>query len=83
MLDCVKTRNLMGLIEFTNWEQFKSLLSALVPPRIQIKYRVEADKVRHNFTAFVASACRLLTHEVILPDLNSAVPGLDSLLKHK
>jgi hypothetical protein len=67
----------------TDWEQFQILVSNLVSPRIEINAGVEADKAALEFTASIASAYRLSTSKVKLAELNSDVPGLDRLLKHK
>jgi hypothetical protein len=44
---------------------------------------VEANKAALKFTASIASVYRLLTSKVKLSELNSDIPGLDRLLKHK
>jgi hypothetical protein len=60
ILDHVKFRNVSEPIEkFTNWDQFQSLASELIPPRIEINTGVEADKAARDFTASVASAYML------------------------
>jgi hypothetical protein len=69
--------------KFTDWERFQSLASDLVSPRIQINSGVEADKAARDFAASIALAYRLSTCKVTLSDLNSDVPGLDRLIKHK
>jgi hypothetical protein len=76
--------NLSEHIEtFTDWDQFQSLASELILPRIEINSGIEADKAACNFTASTASAYRLATSKVTLSDINNDVPGLDRLLKHK
>jgi hypothetical protein len=40
--------------KFTDWEQFQSLASELIAPRIQINSKEEADKEARDFTAFIA-----------------------------
>jgi hypothetical protein len=83
ILDHVKIRNHPEPIEkFTDWDQFQSLASELISPRIEINSRVEADKVACDFTASIASAYRLATSKVTLSDINNEIPGLDRLLKH-
>jgi hypothetical protein len=54
-----------------------------VSPRIQINSGVEADKAAREFAASTASAYRLSTCKITVSDLNSDLPGLDRLLKHK
>jgi hypothetical protein len=77
--DHIRTKNLSDLVDkFTDWEQFQSLASKLISPRIQINMGEEADKVARGFTASIASAYRLLTSKVTLLDLNKDLPGLES-----
>jgi hypothetical protein len=84
ILDHVTTRNLSDSVEnFTDLDRFQSLASDLVSPRIQINSGVEADKAARDFTASIASAYRLATSKVTLSDMNTDLPGLDRLLKHK
>jgi hypothetical protein len=84
IMDHVTIRNLSDPVEkFTDWERFQSLASDLVSPRIQINSGVEADKAARDFIAPIASAYRLATSKVTLSDMNSGLPGLDRLLKHK
>jgi hypothetical protein len=84
ILDHVTTRNLSDPVEkFTDWERFQNIASNLVSPRIQINSGVEADKAARDFTASISSAYRLATSKVTLSDMNSDLPGLDRLLKHK
>jgi hypothetical protein len=84
ILDHVTIINLSDPVEkFTDWERFQSLASDLVSPRIQINSGAEADKAARDFTASIASAYRLATSKVTLSDMNSDLPGLDRLLKHK
>jgi hypothetical protein len=66
----------------TDWEQFRSLAPDVILPRIQTD-ALEAEKAGCNFTASVASACRLSTRELTLSELNNELPDLDHLLKHK
>lgn len=57
ILDHVKAREVMDLVEkFTDWEQFQSLASDLVSPRIKTNAPEEADKVARDFAASTASA---------------------------
>jgi hypothetical protein len=57
ILEHVKIRNLLEPTKkFTDWEQFQSLASELISPKIEIKSGVEADKAARNFTASIASA---------------------------
>jgi hypothetical protein len=60
--------------KFTDWDQFESLLSKLLSPRIEINSEVEADKEERDFTASVASAYRLSKCKVTLSDINSDLP---------
>jgi hypothetical protein len=63
------TRNLSNLVDkFTDWEQFQSLASELISPRIKINSGKEADKVACNFTAAIASVYRLSTSRITLSD---------------
>jgi hypothetical protein len=50
---------------------------------MEIKSGVEADKATRNFTASIASAYRLSTSKITLLDLNSDLPALYLLLRHK
>jgi hypothetical protein len=84
ILDHDTIRNLSDPVEkFTDWERYQSLASDLVSPRIQINSGVEADKAARDFTASIPSTYRLATSKVTLSDMNSDLPGLDRLLKHK
>jgi hypothetical protein len=60
-----------------------NLASNSLSPRIEINSGVEADKAALEFTASIASAYRLSTSKAKIPELNSHIPGLDKLLKHK
>jgi hypothetical protein len=78
ILDHDKIRNLSEPIEkSTDLDQFESLASELVSPRIKINSGVEVNKAVCDFTASVASAYRLSTSKVTLSDINSNVLGLD------
>jgi hypothetical protein len=84
ILGHVTTRNLSDPVEkFTDWDQFQSLASNSVSPRIQIISGVEADKAACDFTASIVSAYRLAKSKGKLSDMYSNLPGLDRLLKHK
>jgi hypothetical protein len=84
MLDRVKIMNLSELVEkLTDCKRFQNLASELISPRIEINSEVEADKATRDFTASVASAYRLTTSKVTLPNINNDISGLDRLLKHK
>jgi hypothetical protein len=84
ILDNVKIRNLSDPIEkFTDWDLFQSLAPELISHKIVIKSGVEADKAGRDFSASIASAYRLSTSKITLLDLNSDVPGLDQLIRHK
>jgi hypothetical protein len=84
LLDHVRTGNISDLVDkFADWEQFQSLASQLISPRIQINLGEEADKVVCDFTPSIALAYRLSTSKITLLDLNNDLPGLESLLKHK
>jgi hypothetical protein len=81
ILDHVKIMNRLEPVEkFTDWDQFESLASELISPRIKVNWGVEANKVACNFTASVASAYRLSTSKATLSDINSDLPGLDGLI---
>jgi hypothetical protein len=76
--------NLSERIEkFTDWDQFRSLASELISPKIEINSGVEADKAVYDFTASTALVYRLSTSKVTLSHINNNLPGLDRLLKHK
>jgi hypothetical protein len=84
ILDHVKIRNLLEQIKkFTDWDQFQSLTSELISPRIEINSGREADKAARDFTASIASAYWLATSKVTLSDTNYDILGLHRLLKHK
>jgi hypothetical protein len=84
ILDHVKIRNLSDPIEkFTDWERFENLAFKLISPKIDIKSGVEADKAARDFSASIASAYRLSTRKITFLDLNSDLPSLDRLLRHK
>jgi hypothetical protein len=84
ILDHVRTKNFSApLDKFTDWEQFQSLASNLISPRIEINSGAEADKAASAFTASIASAYRLSTSKFTLSELNNYLPGLDRLLKYK
>jgi hypothetical protein len=84
ILDHVRTTELSEPLEkFTDWERFQNLASNLVSPRIETNSGIEADKGALEFTASIASAYRLSTSKVKLSELNSDIPSLDRLLKHK
>jgi hypothetical protein len=84
ILDHVQIRNLSEPIEnFTDWDRFQILASELISPKVEINSGVEADKAARDFTAFIASACRLATSKVTLLDINNDLPGLDQVLKYK
>jgi hypothetical protein len=73
------SRNLSEPVEkFRDWDRFQSLASELISPRNEISSGTEAA---HDFTASVASACRLSTSKV--SDINNDLRGLDRLSKHK
>jgi hypothetical protein len=84
ILDHVRTQNFSAPTEkFTDWEQFQSLASNLISPRIEINSGVEAYKAARAFTASIASVYRLSTNKITLSELNNDLPGLDRLLKYK
>jgi hypothetical protein len=64
-------------------DQFQSLTSEMISPKVEINSGVEANKVMSNFTASIVSAYRLTTSKITLFDLNNDLPGLDRLLKYK
>jgi hypothetical protein len=83
ILDHVRTQNAKASLEkFTDLEQFQSLASNLISPRIEINSGAEANKAARAFTASITSTNRLSTSRITLTDLNSDLPGLDRLLKH-
>jgi hypothetical protein len=60
ILDHAKGRDILDQVEkFTDWEQFQSLASALVSPRIEINSCAEVDKAASDFSASIASAYML------------------------
>jgi hypothetical protein len=61
---------------FTGQKRFQSLASELLSPRIEINSGEEADKADRDFTASIASACRLSTCKVTLLDLKNDLPRL-------
>jgi hypothetical protein len=63
---------------YTGWERFRSLTCDLTSPRIQIDTVDEAERA-----ASIASAYRLSTREILLPQINSELPELDRLLQLK
>jgi hypothetical protein len=68
ILDHVTIRNISEPIEkFKDWNRFQSLASELITPKIEINSRVESDKAALDFTASIASACKLST----LSDINN------------
>jgi hypothetical protein len=84
ILDQVRSKNVsVPLDKFTDLEQFQSLASNLILPRIEITSGAEADKVARAFTASFASAYRLSTSKITLTELNNDLPGLDRLSKYK
>jgi hypothetical protein len=82
-LEHVRTTHLLDPVDkFTEWEQFESLVSESISPRIQINFGDEADKADCDFTAFISSVytlptCRLLSRTLIRIHL------VWSLLNHK
>jgi hypothetical protein len=84
ILEHVKVGILSDPIEqFTDWDQFQSLASELIRPRIEINSEVEADKVGRDSTASIASAYKLATSKVTVSDINNDIPGLDRILNYK
>jgi hypothetical protein len=83
ILDHIRTKNVSPLEKFTDWEQFQSLTSNLISPRIEINSGAEADKAVRAFTASTASAYRLSTSKITLSKLNNALPGLEQLLRYE
>jgi hypothetical protein len=68
--------------EFADWERFQSLDSNFMSPRIGINSVTEADKVAREFTASIASSCKLSTSKNIVPEFSKNLPGLDGSAKH-
>jgi hypothetical protein len=65
ILDHVKIMNLSERIEkFAAREQFQSLASELISPKIEIKSGVEADKAARDFSASIALAYMLSTSNI-------------------
>jgi hypothetical protein len=84
ILHHVTTNRLSEPLEkFTDWERFQNLAANLILPRVEINSVVEADKAALDLTASIASAYRLSTSKVKLPELYSHIPGLVRQLKHK
>jgi hypothetical protein len=50
--------------KFTDWEQFQSLSSELISPRIQVNSVEEADKAAHDLTVSIALVYRLSTSKI-------------------
>jgi hypothetical protein len=68
----------------SDWEQFQSLSSDIILPRIEINTEKESDKRARDFTTPIASAYRLWTGKGTLSGANNIeLPELDRLLKHK
>jgi hypothetical protein len=63
--------------KFTDQKRFKCLASELLSPKIEINSEEEANKADRDFTASIASACRLSTCKVTLLDVKNDLPGLD------
>jgi hypothetical protein len=71
------------LKNFTDWERFQSLASALVSPRVEINSCIEVDKAARYFAASIASAYRLSTKTTTITDRIRCPSSLERLLKHK
>jgi hypothetical protein len=83
ILDHVRTQDVLAPIEkFTDWEQFQSIASNFISPRIKINSGVEANKAACTFTASIASVYRLSTSKITMSELNIDLPRLDRLLKY-
>jgi hypothetical protein len=84
VLDHVSSRDTSVSVEtHTDWERFQSLVSDLISPRIQINTFDDAETTARNFAASIASAYRLSTHKITIPDLTEQLPELDRLLQLK
>jgi hypothetical protein len=65
ILDNVGAKDISTPVEtHTDWEQFRSLGSELISPRIHIDTTEEAEKATSNFTASTALAYGMLTHKL-------------------
>jgi len=77
MMDHISTGDISAPVEtHTDWEQFQSLASELIPPRIQIDTVEEGEKAAPAFIASIASANRLSTRKLTLSDLNNELSSL-------
>jgi hypothetical protein len=84
ILDHIKAREILDPVEnFTDWERFQSLASALVSPRVQINSCIEADSASREFAASIASAYKLSTKKTRISHRNRGSSSLERLLKHK
>jgi hypothetical protein len=62
LLDHIRSRNISDPVDkLTDWEQFQSLVSELISPRIQINSGEEGYKAAREFTTSTALAHRLST----------------------
>jgi hypothetical protein len=68
---------------FTDWERFQSLASALVSPRVEINSGIETDEAARDYAASIASAYRLSNKTITNLDRNRGPLSLERLLKHK
>jgi hypothetical protein len=75
-----KLRIFRNLLKNSDWVRFQSLTSDLISSRIKINSEVEANEEELDFTASIASAYKLSTSKVTLPDINNDHPGSDNLL---
>jgi hypothetical protein len=84
MLDHVSIRDTSVSVEtHTDWERFESPVSDLISLRIQINMFDDAETAARNFAASIASAYRLSTNKIIIPDVTEELPELDLLLQLK
>jgi hypothetical protein len=84
MLYHFSTRDISAPVEIhTDWERFKSLASDLISPRIQIHTCKEAEETARNVAASIASAYRLSTYKITIPDLTEELPEIHRLLQLK
>jgi hypothetical protein len=75
----LRLREILDPVEkFTDWEQFQSLASALVSPRVEINSCIEVDKAARDFAASISS-----TTKTTISDHSRGPSGLERLLEHK
>jgi hypothetical protein len=81
-MDHISARGTSASVEIrTEWKQFWSLVSDLIPPRIRIDAIEEAEEVACTFTVSTALAYMLSTSKLTLSEINNEPPGVDHLLQ--